>query len=100
MSAQPQTFQGLRGETRLSVVGDNGRPLTYNDAYLAVLVGLNRTAMRPDDADPYGADLNDVDPIAAAQNAACYLEEMAGIYPNVPPIAALSDTQRTDTEAP
>lgn len=81
---QPHTFGGERGDTPLAMIGGEGRELTYRDAYQAVLIGLNRAAGRPDDANPYGWDLDTIDPVAAAQNAAVYLEQMAGIYPNVP----------------
>lgn len=84
MTAQPQTFPGKRGDTPLAIIGHDGRELVYRDAFNAVLVGLNRAAGRSDDADPYGHNLDDIDPVAAAQNAAVYLEELAGIYPNVP----------------
>jgi hypothetical protein len=34
--------------------------------------------------DLYGWDLNKLDPMAVAQNLACEIEKIMGIYPNVP----------------
>lgn len=82
MTYQPHTFLGLRGDTTLGDTQDHA-PLTYRDVYEAVLVGLNRSGMQPDDGDVYKLDLPDIDPVAVAQNTCVVLEERAGIYPNI-----------------
>lgn len=41
--------------------------------------------------DLYGLDLNKIDPVAAIQNFACVVEEMQGIFPNVPKLTPRDD---------
>jgi hypothetical protein len=78
---QPQTFIGERGAT---ILNKRKPVVTYKDVYNAFLVGVNRAAGIHDDTDPYVANLEDIDIIAAAQNMCCVLEKIEGIYPNIP----------------
>ena len=98
-NGQPHTFTGARGATEIKGV-------TFRDMrdcfVRAVLLSTGREViggvdMRPryeeankGDAavlcenDLYGFDLNQLDPMAIAQNFACEIEKAMGIYPNVP----------------
>ena len=102
-NGQPQTITGARGATEI-------RGITFRDLrdcfVRAVLLsshgispaGLYDEATKGEAAaicenDLYGWDLNKLDPMAVAQNLACEIEKLMGIYPNVPaltPNAALT----------
>lgn len=93
-NGQPHTSTGTRGATEI-------RGVTFRDLrdcfIRAVLLsshgispaGLYDEATKGEAAalcenDLYGWDLNQIDPMAVAQNLACEVEKVMGIYPNVP----------------
>ena len=93
-NGQPQTISGERGAAEI-------RGVTFRDMrdcfIRAVLLsshgispaGLYDEATKGEAAaicenDLYGWDLNKLDPMAVAQNLACEIEKLMGIYPNVP----------------
>jgi len=93
-NGQPHTDTGVRGMTEI-------RGVTFRDMrdcfIRAVLLsshgispaGLYDEATKGEAAaicenDLYGWDLNKLDPMAVAQNLACEIEKIMGIYPNVP----------------
>lgn len=93
-NGQPHTSTGTRGATEI-------RGVTFRDLrdcfIRAVLLsshgispaGLYDEATKGEAAalcenDLHGWDLNQLDPMAVAQNLACEVEKVMGIYPNVP----------------
>ena len=97
-NGQPQTISGERGAAEI-------RGVTFRDMrdcfIRAVLLsshgispaGLYDEATKGEAAaicenDLYGWDLNKLDPMAVAQNLACEIEKLMGIYPNVPALTA------------
>ena len=93
-NGQPHTDTGVRGMTEI-------RGVTFRDMrdcfIRAVLLsshgispaGLYDEATKGEAAaiyenDLYGWDLSKLDPMAVAQNLACEIEKIMGIYPNVP----------------
>lgn len=98
-NGQPHTYTGERGKTEIK--GITFRDL--RDCFIrAILLStgaetISGKDMRPlyeeackgEDAvlcenDLYGWDLNQLDPIAVAQNLSCEVERIMGIFPNVP----------------
>lgn len=98
-NGQPHTDTGERGKTEIK--GITFRDL--RDCFIrAILLStgaetISGKDMRPlyeeackgEDAvlcenDLYGWDLNQLDPIAVAQNLSCEVERIMGIFPNVP----------------
>ena len=92
---QPQTDQGARGATPVE-------GLTFRDVVDCFVKGFllstgpgelyekveNDTWVHDD---LYKIDQNGIDPGAVAQNMACEMEKMMGIYPNVPGLAVHVD---------
>jgi hypothetical protein len=101
-NGQPHTDQGERGKTLVA-------GLTMRDIADCIVQGLlaaspnseiqNKTVEISDDPDigkgtKYASkntwgyqdvyNIGDVDPLAAVQNAMCFVEHMMGIFPNVP----------------
>lgn len=92
-SGQPHTDTGQRGATEI-------RGVTFRDLrdcfIRAVFLSAHHVkpaqyeeACKGENAvlcenDLYGWDLNQLDPIAVAQNLSCEVERAMGIYPNVP----------------
>lgn len=73
VDAQPQTFQGLRGQTQVT-------GLTYSQLYNIVRERIEYFRERSSDPDAF------------CQNVCCEVEKVAGIYPNVPkPLPLLCD---------
>lgn len=102
-NGQPHTDTGERGKTEIK--GITFRDL--RDCFIrAILLStgtetISGKDMRPlyeeackgEDAvlcenDLYGWDLNQLDPIAVAQNLSCEVERIMGIFPNVPKLVA------------
>lgn len=98
-NGRPHTYTGERGKTEIK--GITFRDL--RDCFIrAILLStgaetISGKDMRPlyeeackgEDAvlcenDLYGWDLNQLDPIAVAQNLSCEVERVMGIFPNVP----------------
>lgn len=98
-NGRPHTYTGERGKTEIK--GITFRDL--RDCFIrAILLStgaetISGKDMRPlyeeackgEDAvlcenDLYGWDLNQLDPIAVAQNLSCEVERIMGIFPNVP----------------
>lgn len=78
---QVHTFVGARGQAPVAGV-------TVRDVYDAMTIGFARAGGADEEqlanaSDLYGINLEDVDPIAAIQNACCALEEMMGTFPNI-----------------
>lgn len=65
MTAQPQTFHGLRGQTPVAGI-------TYSQLYDIVRARIEYFRERSSDPDAF------------CQNVCCEVEKAAGIYPNVP----------------
>lgn len=105
-NGQPHTYTGERGKTEIK--GITFRDL--RDCFIrAVLLStgaetisgkdmrpLYKEACKGEDAvlcenDLYGWDLNQLDPIAVAQNLSCEVERVMGIFPNVPHSRRKSD---------
>lgn len=102
-NGKPHTHTGQRGKTEIK--GITFRDL--RDCFIrAILLStgaetISGKDMRPlyeeackgEDAvlcenDLYGWDLNQLDPIAVAQNLSCEVERIMGIFPNVPKLVA------------
>ena len=102
-NGQPHTDTGERGKTEIK--GITFRDL--RDCFIRAIFlstgaeTISGKDMRPlyeeackgEDAvlcenDLYGWDLNQLDPIAVAQNLSCEVERVMGIFPNVPPLEA------------
>lgn len=94
---QPHTDQGERGKTPVS-------GLTIRDVCDCIVMGMLESS--PNEAvrdtvlngtwmykDVYA--IGDIDPIAAVQNAACNIEKMMGIFPNVPMISNRFEEEST-----
>lgn len=105
-NGQPHTSTGERGAMEIS--GVTFRDL--RDCFIrAVLLsshgispaGLYDEATKGEAAtlcenDLYGWDLNRLDPMAVAQNLACEVEKLMGIYPNVPTLTPNAEIVRLD----
>jgi hypothetical protein len=85
---QPWTYNGLRGKTL--VEGLTMRDI--RDCFVqAILVcapphlGLYKKVEEGtwSSSDLYGWDLDQIDPLAVAQNLTCNIEKMMGIFPNI-----------------
>ena len=78
---QPQTSRGGRGKQEV-------KGLTIRDVCDCMVLGfldcagIHRECPIHDDI--YTIDLSEIDPGAMIRNAACHIEKMMGIYPNVP----------------
>lgn len=105
-NGQPHTASGERGRTEV-------RGVTFRDLrdcfIRAVLLSTGAETISGKDMRPlyeearkgenavlcendlYGWDMNQLDPMAIAQNIACEVERVMGIYPNVP--ALVEDEQ-------
>ena len=59
-----------------------------DDLYMESTLGEHA---RISDNDLYGWDLNELDPIAVAQNLNCEVEKIMGIFPNVPKLEVPDD---------
>lgn len=107
-NGQPHTDTGERGKTEIK--GITFRDL--RDCFIrAVFLStgaetISSKDMRPlyeqackgEDAvlcenDLYGWDLNQLDPVAIAQNLSCEVERIMGIFPNVPKLEVNNDEQ-------
>jgi hypothetical protein len=85
-SPQDHTFPGKRGDTLVEGV-------TYRDVYEAVQVGINRAAGESDDNDVFNINMDDLDPVAIAQNTCVNVEQRQGIYPNVANLEVIMNTK-------
>ncbi len=93
-NGQPQTMTGERGATEIRGVTFRDLRDCFVRAMLLSSHGISPAGLYDEatkgeaaalcENDLYGWDLNQLDPMAVAQNLACEVEKVMGIYPNVP----------------
>ncbi len=92
-TGQPQTDTGERGKTEVRGVTFRDLRDCYIRAFFLASSHINsekyEEACQGEFAhlcenDLYGWDLNEIDPMAVFQNFSCEIEQLMGIYPNVP----------------
>ena len=94
-SGQPHTDTGTRGATEVRGVTFRDLRDCYIRAFMLASYHISPAryaeACKGEDAalrenDLYGWDLNSIDPMAVFQNFSCEVENLMGIFPNVPPL--------------
>lgn len=94
---QPHTDHGERGRTEIRGITFRDLRDAYVRAWFLASGHLHpekyQEACKGEDAnlseaDLFGWNLDDVDPVAVAQNLSCEIERLMGIYPNVPELTA------------
>ena len=108
-NGQPQTMTGERGATEIRGVTFRDLRDCFVRAMLLSSHGISPAGLYDEatkgeaaalcENDLYGWDLNQLDPMAVAQNLACEVEKVMGIYPNVPaltPNATVTGAPPTD----
>ena len=93
-NGQPQTISGERGAAEIRGVTLRDMRDCFIRAVLLSSHGISPAGLYDEatkgeaaaicENDLYGWDLNKLDPMAVAQNLACEIEKLMGIYPNVP----------------
>lgn len=86
---QPHTDTGERGRTEI-------KGITFRDLRDCFIRALYESTGKPVEewpGDIYQIDLNDLDPIAIAQNLSNNVEKRMGIYPNVPRLLPVDPTE-------
>lgn len=93
-NGQPQTIAGERGAAEICGVTFRDMRDCFIRAVLLSSHGISPAGLYDEatkgeaaaicENDLYGWDLNKLDPMAVAQNLACEIEKLMGIYPNVP----------------